>query len=114
MGAGYSDQNNFLELTSGDLPAMSVDGNVLDITEMVIPDGYTTKLLDDSNLPDVISQHFSHEIDQYPEFVKILQNHSRPLMSKDELRDTFQSLMVQFCTAFVTDEVSFFNKYAAF
>ena len=41
MGAGYSDQNNFLELTSGDLPAMSVDGKVLDITEMVIPDGYT-------------------------------------------------------------------------
>ena len=37
MGAGYSDQNNFLELTSGDLPAMSVDGKVLDITEMVIP-----------------------------------------------------------------------------
>ena len=113
MGAGYSDQNNFLELTSGDLPAMSVDGKVLDITEMVIPDGYTTELLDDSNLPDVISQHFSHEIDQYPEFVKILQNHSRPLMSKDELRDTFQSLMVQFCTAFVTDEVSFFTEYAA-
>ena len=45
MGAGYSDQNNFLELTSGDLPAMSVDGKVLDITEMVIPDGYTTALV---------------------------------------------------------------------
>ena len=79
MGAGYSDQNNFLELTFDDLPAMSVDGNVLDITEMVIPDGYTTEMLDDSNLPDVISQHFSQEIDQYPEFVKILQDHSRPL-----------------------------------
>ena len=36
MGAGYSDQNNFLELTFGDLPAMSMDGKVLDITEMVI------------------------------------------------------------------------------
>ena len=34
-------------------------------------------------------------------------------MSKDELRDTFQSLMVQFCIAFVTDEVSFFTEYAA-
>ena len=45
VGAGNADQNDFLELTFGDLPAMSVDGKVLDITEGVIPDGTTTELV---------------------------------------------------------------------
>ena len=110
VGAGNADQNDFLELTSGDLPAMSVDGKVLDITEEVIPDGTTTELLDNSNLPEVISQHFSLEIDQYPEFLQILRN---KFQSEDEKRDHIQSLMVQFCTNFITDEVSFFTEYAA-
>jgi hypothetical protein len=110
VGAGNADQNDFLELTSGDLPAMSVDGKVLDITEEVIPDGTTTELLDNSNLPEVISQHLSLEIDQYPEFLQILRN---KFLSEDEKRGTIQSLMVQFCTNFITDEVSFFTEYAA-
>ena len=69
---GKPDPKTFIEMTSDAVPDMSSDSKVLDITEMVFPDCFTADLLEESNLTDVMSQHFLNERFDYPEFNKLM------------------------------------------
>ena len=111
---GKPDPKTFIEMTSDAVPDMSSDSKVLDITEMVFPDCFTADLLEESNLTDVMAHNFLNERFDYPEFNKLMNVLcNTQAISEDDALDTIQNLVMQFCTTFIVDEVSFFTEFAA-